>query len=219
MTELTLDVYTSPMRDISTGGQFSPTTSTLLTGPTEAVLVDAQYMEGDVAELARRIESSGRTLTTIYITHAHADHYFGLEWLLDRFPTARAVALPAVVADRIEGGRHHLRRERARGYRIDQDGRCQLGGQMPGQMVDGCLGGRIGIVTQAGHRQAVDRADVDHPGGVVFGGSGIQQGAGQLGQHERRLDVKGEHLVPRGPRELVEGGAPGGAGIVDQDVQ
>lgn len=71
MTELTLDVYTSPMRDISTGGQFSPTTSTLLTGPTEAVLVDAQYMEGDVAELARRIESSGRTLTTIYITHAH----------------------------------------------------------------------------------------------------------------------------------------------------
>lgn len=41
MTELTLDVYTSPMRDISTGGQFSPTTSTLLTGPTEAVLVDA----------------------------------------------------------------------------------------------------------------------------------------------------------------------------------
>lgn len=99
MTELTLDVYTSPMRDISTGGQFSPTTSTLLTGPTEAVLVDAQYMEGDVAELARRIESSGRTLTTIYITHAHADHYFGLEWLLDRFPTARAVALPAVVAD------------------------------------------------------------------------------------------------------------------------
>lgn len=63
MTGLILDVYTSPMRDISTGGQFSPTTSTLLTGPTEAVLVDAQYMEGDVAELARRIESSGRTLT------------------------------------------------------------------------------------------------------------------------------------------------------------
>ena len=82
MTELTLDVYTSPMRDISTGGQFSPTTSALLTGPTEAVLVDAQYMEGDVAELARRIESSGRTLTTIYIT-AHADHYFGLKWFIN----------------------------------------------------------------------------------------------------------------------------------------
>jgi len=101
MADLHLDVYTSPMRDVTTGGQFSPTTSTLLTGPTEAVLVDTQYMESDVAELARRIEASGRTLTTIYITHAHADHYFGLEWLLDRFPRSRAVALPSVV-DAIE---------------------------------------------------------------------------------------------------------------------
>jgi glyoxylase-like metal-dependent hydrolase (beta-lactamase superfamily II) len=97
MADLHLDVYTSPMRAVTTGGQFSPTTSTLLTGPTEAVLVDTQYMESDVAEVARRVEASGRTLTTIYITHAHADHYFGLEWLLDRFPRARAVALPSVV--------------------------------------------------------------------------------------------------------------------------
>lgn len=103
MAEMNLDVYTSPMRDVATGGQFSPTTSTLLTGPTEAVLVDTQYMESDVAEVARRIEASGRTLTTIYVTHAHADHYFGLEWLLDRFPRARAVALPSVAAE-IEAG-------------------------------------------------------------------------------------------------------------------
>jgi len=78
MADLNLNVYTSPMRELPNGGQFSPTTSTLLTGPSEAVLVDAQYMESDVAELVRRIEASGRTLTTIYITHAHADHYFGL---------------------------------------------------------------------------------------------------------------------------------------------
>jgi glyoxylase-like metal-dependent hydrolase (beta-lactamase superfamily II) len=99
MADLNLNVYTSPMRELPNGGQFSPTTSTLLTGPSEAVLVDAQYIESDVAELVRRIEASGRTLTTIYITHAHADHYFGLERLLDRFPKARAVALPSVVAD------------------------------------------------------------------------------------------------------------------------
>ena len=96
MVDLSLDVDTSPVRDVTNGGQFSPTTSTLLTGPTEAVLVDTQYMESDVAELARRITASGRTLTTIYITHAHADHYFGLEWSLDRFPKARAVALASV---------------------------------------------------------------------------------------------------------------------------
>jgi glyoxylase-like metal-dependent hydrolase (beta-lactamase superfamily II) len=98
MTDLRLDVYTSPMRDLSNGGQFSPTTATLVLGPTEAVLVDTQYMEADVAELARRITTSGRTLTAIYVTHAHADHYFGLERLLDQFPHARPLALPAVVA-------------------------------------------------------------------------------------------------------------------------
>ena len=99
MTDLQLDVYTSPMRDLSNGGQFSPTTATLVLGPTEAVLVDTQYMESDVAELARRIATSGRTLTAIYVTHAHADHYFGLERLLDQFPQARPLALPAVAAD------------------------------------------------------------------------------------------------------------------------
>ena len=98
MTDLRLDVYTGPMRDLSNGGQFSPTTATLVLGPTEAVLVDTQYMEADVAELARRITMSGRTLTAIYVTHAHADHYFGLERLLDQFPHARPLALPAVVA-------------------------------------------------------------------------------------------------------------------------
>ncbi|MFE1879192.1 MBL fold metallo-hydrolase [Streptomyces diastatochromogenes] len=100
-TPLTLDVYTSPLVKLpdAIGGWFSPTTSTLIHGPTEAVLVDSQYLADDVAELARRIEASGRTLTTIYITHAHADHYFGTEWLLERFPQARAVALPSVVAE------------------------------------------------------------------------------------------------------------------------
>jgi glyoxylase-like metal-dependent hydrolase (beta-lactamase superfamily II) len=108
MTELQLDVYTSPMRDLSNGGQFSPTTATLVIGPTEAVLVDTQYMETDVAELARRITKSGRRLTAIYVTHAHADHYFGLERLLDQFPTARPVALPAVAAD-IDAGHEDSR--------------------------------------------------------------------------------------------------------------
>jgi len=99
MTNLQLDVYTSPLRPLDNGGQFSPTTSTLVVGPTEAVLVDTQYMSDDVDEVIRRIEATGTTLTTIYVTHAHADHYFGLERLLARFPAAHPVAAPVVAAD------------------------------------------------------------------------------------------------------------------------
>jgi glyoxylase-like metal-dependent hydrolase (beta-lactamase superfamily II) len=103
VTGLRLDVYTSPQRPLDNGGQFSPTTSTLVIGPTEAVLVDTQYMSDDVDQVIRRILASGTTLTTIYVTHAHADHYFGLERLLERFPSARAVAAP-VVASEIAAG-------------------------------------------------------------------------------------------------------------------
>jgi glyoxylase-like metal-dependent hydrolase (beta-lactamase superfamily II) len=100
---LTLDVYTSPAREITTGGTFSPTTSTLVHGPTEMALVDAQYVDSDVRELIARIDASGRRLTTIYVTHAHADHYFGIATLLERYPHAKAVALPAVAREIAEG--------------------------------------------------------------------------------------------------------------------
>jgi glyoxylase-like metal-dependent hydrolase (beta-lactamase superfamily II) len=92
-------VFTGPQRQLDNGGSFSPTTSTLIAGPTESVLVDTQYMADDVDELIIRIAASGTTLTTIYVTHAHADHYFGLERLLERFPAARPLAAPVVAAE------------------------------------------------------------------------------------------------------------------------
>jgi glyoxylase-like metal-dependent hydrolase (beta-lactamase superfamily II) len=92
-----LEVVVSPMVDLAIGGQFSPTTATILSGPTEAVLVDTLLLADDVERLGERIEATGKKLTTIYITHAHVDHYFGLEALLERFPDARGVALPSVV--------------------------------------------------------------------------------------------------------------------------
>ena len=98
MTDLNLDVYTCEAFELPHGGTFSPTTSTLITGATEAVLVDTQYREPDVDEVVRRIEASGKTLTTIFVTHGHFDHYFGLETLLKHYPAARAVASPAVAA-------------------------------------------------------------------------------------------------------------------------
>lgn len=93
---LELQVVVSPTVDVAIGGTFSPTTATIITGPTEAVLVDTLYTPDDVERLAQAVEATGKTLTTIYITHAHFDHYFGLGTLLERFPGARGVALPSV---------------------------------------------------------------------------------------------------------------------------
>ena len=48
--------------------------------------------------LADAIAASGKTLKAIYVTHAHGDHFFGLKVLQDRFPDAKALATPEVVA-------------------------------------------------------------------------------------------------------------------------
>ena len=71
-------------------------TVTLICREHDALLVDTFLSEAQTAELADWIASSGKRLSTIYITHAHADHFFGLKLLRDRFPDARAVTLPQV---------------------------------------------------------------------------------------------------------------------------
>ena len=69
-------------------------TVTLIYGEHDALLVDTFLSEAQTAELADWITSSGKRLSTIYITHAHADHFFGLTLLRNRFPHARAITLP-----------------------------------------------------------------------------------------------------------------------------
>jgi glyoxylase-like metal-dependent hydrolase (beta-lactamase superfamily II) len=72
-------------------------TATLIYGERDALLVDTFLSEAQTEELAGWIAGSGKHLSTIYITHAHPDHFFGLNLLLNRFPEARAIALPKVV--------------------------------------------------------------------------------------------------------------------------
>jgi glyoxylase-like metal-dependent hydrolase (beta-lactamase superfamily II) len=91
-------VFTSPAHEmVGIPGTFSPTTSTLVVGQSESVLIDAQFIESDIAALGDLIEASGTKLTTIYVTHGHADHYLGLGPLLDRFAGARPIATATVV--------------------------------------------------------------------------------------------------------------------------
>jgi glyoxylase-like metal-dependent hydrolase (beta-lactamase superfamily II) len=72
-------------------------TATLIYGRRDALLVDTFLSEAQTGELADWIADSGKRLSTIYITHAHPDHFFGLKLLRDRFPEARAIAVAQVV--------------------------------------------------------------------------------------------------------------------------
>jgi len=71
--------------------------STLIHGARDAVLVDTFLTIDQTRTLADWIAASGKDLIAIYVTHGHGDHFLGLATLLDRFPTARAVAIPEVV--------------------------------------------------------------------------------------------------------------------------
>ena len=71
---------------------------TLIHGRRDAVLVDAFMSAQHSRELVDWVAGSGKNLVTIYVTHAHGDHYLGLKLLLDRFPNAKAIATAPVVA-------------------------------------------------------------------------------------------------------------------------
>ena len=73
-------------------------TVTLIYGERDAILADTFLSVQHLKELVDWLVESGKNLTTIYITHAHGDHFFGLKLLLDRFPGARAFATRSVVA-------------------------------------------------------------------------------------------------------------------------
>jgi len=72
--------------------------STLIYGERDAVLVDTFLTIEQSQALLNWVIASGKNLTTIYLTHGHGDHVFGVGTLLERFPDAKAVATPEVVA-------------------------------------------------------------------------------------------------------------------------
>lgn len=71
--------------------------STIVLGASEALVIDAQFTKSGANAVADRIDAAGRTLTQVFITHGHPDHYFGARTLLERFPEARVVATAETV--------------------------------------------------------------------------------------------------------------------------
>ncbi len=86
----TFDVYNAPQSSFGVA-------SVIIYGQKEAVLIDAQFTLADAETIARQIKNSGKTLTTIYVSHGDPDFYFGLQVFKAYFPDVTAYAAPATV--------------------------------------------------------------------------------------------------------------------------
>jgi glyoxylase-like metal-dependent hydrolase (beta-lactamase superfamily II) len=71
--------------------------STMISGEKDMLLIDPQFSLSEAHRLAAKILESKKNLASIYITHAHPDHMFGLAVLKQAFPQARILALPGTV--------------------------------------------------------------------------------------------------------------------------
>jgi glyoxylase-like metal-dependent hydrolase (beta-lactamase superfamily II) len=108
---LQIDVFTS-------GASGFGVTSAIIYGPSEAMVVDAQFTNSDAKALIERIDALDRRVTTIFVTHPDADHFIGLAALHARYPQAKLYmtapaldAFPAsaarAIADYKKGSRAH----------------------------------------------------------------------------------------------------------------
>jgi glyoxylase-like metal-dependent hydrolase (beta-lactamase superfamily II) len=132
-TPLAWDVFVTKRqgltRDLPPGKEqwtWVPTSATLIYGQRNAVLVDAFLTVEQAHALVEWVAASGKNLTTIYITHGHGDHFFGVGTLLEHFPRARAIATPGVVA---------VMRQQAAPEFVTTFWNARYPGQIPGRLV------------------------------------------------------------------------------------
>jgi glyoxylase-like metal-dependent hydrolase (beta-lactamase superfamily II) len=89
---LSIDPFTS-----SEAGAWS--NAYLISGGSEALLFDVPMLRSDATRLADFVQASTKTLAAVMISHAHPDHFMGLDVIVERFPRARVVSTANVAAD------------------------------------------------------------------------------------------------------------------------
>ena len=106
MGKLEYSVHVAPLKLVASDDfppgedreMWSPTASTLIYGERDAVLVDPLMTKDESRALTDWVVATGKNVTTIFVTHAHGDHFFGAPAVLERFPDAKVVAAPGVAA-------------------------------------------------------------------------------------------------------------------------
>jgi glyoxylase-like metal-dependent hydrolase (beta-lactamase superfamily II) len=110
-SSLSIDVFNSgyqlvpagPGWDDSAPATWPASTSTLISGDRDAVLVDALLTTSEGQRLAAWVQNTGKQPSVIFVTHGHADHFFGAGPVLDAFPGAQLVACDQKVVDQARG--------------------------------------------------------------------------------------------------------------------
>src|SRR6202049_2035008 len=65
----------------------------MIEGPTAVVIFDGQLLLPYADEVASYVQTLGKPVERIILSHAHTDHWSGLQVLTERFPDARVFAL------------------------------------------------------------------------------------------------------------------------------
>ncbi|CFR20966.1 MBL fold metallo-hydrolase [Yersinia frederiksenii] len=92
-TPLKMEVYNPGEKSVF------PVSSEIISGKTEVALIDAQFQRNDAEALVKKIQQSGKKLTTIYISQADPDFYFGLDVITKAFPQAKVLATPQTIEE------------------------------------------------------------------------------------------------------------------------
>ena len=187
-------------------------TTTLIYGEQEALLVDTFLSDAQSAELADWIADTGKRLSTIYITHGHPDHFFGLKLLRDRFPSARALALPQVVETM----------QRALAPESVENWKRRFPGQIPDRLTiaETLDGGTLSLEGNAINAVDIGHTDTDHTTclhvpsiGLVVAGDAIYNGTHPYLVESGERDLEAwlaaiDKIEALNPRAVVVGHGP-----------